>query len=111
MFSGVPVSSGSFDIDFQYWANLAQQDPAAYFAQRAALIEAFIASVPLQHQDDLRRLQALIDGTRLEAGSPVTATRKLMLMLSEHLAAMQSQLVLLRDESQQLSDCFARLAE
>lgn len=111
MSSGAPVSSSSFDINFEYWADLAQRDPAAYFSQRKALIAAFIESAPPQHREDLLRLQDLIDGTRLEAASPAKATRQLMLMLGEHLAAMQSQLLLLRDESQHLSDCFARLTE
>ena len=90
------------NFDFDYWSALARRDPAAFFAERAQMIEAFIASVPPEHRENLRDLQALIDATRLESGTPIQAVRKMMGMLGDHLGALQGQLTELRKESDKL---------
>ncbi|MDQ8021010.1 MAG: DUF3135 domain-containing protein [Moraxellaceae bacterium] len=97
------------NFDFDYWSALARRDPAAFFAERAQMIEAFIASVPPQHRDNMRNLQQLIDATRLEAGTPMQAVRKMMGMLGDQLGALQGQLVELRKESDRLVEVADRL--
>ncbi|MEC5396832.1 DUF3135 domain-containing protein [Uliginosibacterium sp. H1] len=97
------------NFDFDYWSALARRDPAAFFAERTQMIDAFIASVPAQHRDGLRNLQHLIDATRLEAGTPMQAVRKMMGMLGDQLGALQGQLVELRKESDRLAAAAERL--
>lgn len=96
-------------FDFDAWCVLAQEDPQAFFAARHDLIEAFIASVPEIHRPGLRELQTLIDGTRVEAGTPFKAVQKIMDMLGEHVRLMQAQLEQLREESTRLSAHASRL--
>jgi hypothetical protein len=87
------------DFDFDYWANLAEHDPAAFFAARCRAIETFIASAPAAHQASLRNLQRQIDSMRVQAGTPQRAILQLMGMLEGQLSAMRTHLLQLRDES------------
>jgi hypothetical protein len=96
-------------FDFDHWSALAKCDPAAFFAARQRMIEEFIASAPAHHRDALRDMQRLIDATRLEAGTPMQAVRKLMGMLGDQLGALQGQLHSLRDESDRLASVVERL--
>ncbi|MFT4173187.1 MAG: DUF3135 domain-containing protein [Rhodocyclaceae bacterium] len=91
------------DFDFEYWADLAARDPAAFFAARCRAIESFIASAPTAHQASLRNLQRHIDSTRAQAGTPQRAIIQLMGMLEDQLSAMRSHLLQLRDESAALA--------
>ncbi len=72
-------------FDFDEWAILAADDPAAFEAHRAALIEAFIDSTPRERQQRLRRLQWKIDRTRECAPNPVAACIRISKMMWDSL--------------------------
>ena len=90
------------NFDFDHWSQLARQDPAAFFAEREQMINAFISSAPLAHREMLREMQRMIDSTRAEAGTPMKAVRQMMGMMADRLDAMHGQLQQLREESQEL---------
>ena len=60
-------------FNFDEWATLAKTDPAAFAQRRADLIEAVIASAPLERQPQLRRLQWRIDMERQRCSNPMHA--------------------------------------
>ncbi len=99
------------NFDFDHWSQLAQRDPAAFFAAREQTINAFIASVPSEHRDELRELQRLIDGTRAEAGTPMKAVRQMMGMVADRLEVMQGQLQQLREESEEFVEQIGRIQQ
>lgn len=99
----------SENFDFDHWSQLARRDPAAFFAAREKLIADFIASVPVEHRESLRSMQAMIDATRAEAGSPMNAVRRMMGMMADHLDAMRGQLVELQSETGKLTESLGRL--
>ena len=101
------MSISSFDFD--HWSQLAQRDPAAFFAAREQTINAFIAAAPSAHREELRELQRLIDGTRAEAGTPMKAVRQMMGMVADRLEVMQGQLQQLREESVELVEHLDRM--
>ncbi|MFA9438229.1 DUF3135 domain-containing protein [Uliginosibacterium sp. sgz301328] len=92
------------EFDFDHWADLAASDPPGFFAERRRAIEAFIASAPPQQAAALRDLQAIIDQTRLEAGTPARAVSQLMDMLSDQLEIMRLNLIRLRQESLEMAE-------
>lgn len=87
---------GSFDFD--YWKNLAESDPAAFFRARDRYLHLFIAAHP-EHQASLIALQARIDTTRAMAGSPMQACRGILSLLEDHLLLLGETLAELRSET------------
>ncbi|MBL8381634.1 MAG: DUF3135 domain-containing protein [Burkholderiales bacterium] len=74
--------------DFDRLMYLSDHDPAGFFAERSRLIESFLASVPPERRDQLRRFQAEIDAVRASAGTPQNAVSSLMGMLTDHLESL-----------------------
>ena len=60
-------------FNFDEWAALAKTDPTAFAQRRAAVIEAVIASAPLERQPQLRRMQWRIDMERQRCRNPMHA--------------------------------------
>ena len=60
-------------IDFEQWAQLAQQDPHTFEQLRHRLLEAYISRASSSHQERLRRLQWRIDRLRDQASNPMSA--------------------------------------
>ncbi len=89
-------------FDFDHWRQLSETDPAGFFAERTRAIEAFLASVPDEQRDRLRRFQAEIDGLRASAGTPLKAVAGMMGMLSDHLEAMQGHTRQLLEAARQM---------
>ncbi len=89
-------------FDFDHWHQLSQTDPARFFAERTRAIEDFLASVPAEQRENLRRFQAEIDGLRASAGTPIKAVAGMMGMLADHLEAMQGHTRQLLDAAQQM---------
>lgn len=89
-------------FDFDHWHQLSETDPAEFFAERSRAIEDFLASVPAEQRDNLRRFQAEIDGLRASAGTPLKAVAGMMGMLADHLEAMQGHTRQLLDAARQL---------
>ena len=71
--------------DFAEWVALAEKDPAAFEKLRLAAIEAYIESVPDEHQARLRRLQWRIDQERRLARTPMAACLRLSRMMWDSL--------------------------
>ena len=63
-------------FDFDYWKNLAERDPAAYFRARDDVLRECIAEHP-GYVAGLSELQRHIDATRALGGSPLQASRAL----------------------------------
>lgn len=95
------TGSGS-GFDFDHWRQLSEDDPAGFFAERTRAIEDFLASVPDEQRDKLRRFQAEIDGLRASAGTPLKAVAGMMGMLADHLDAMQGHARQLLDAAREL---------
>lgn len=68
-------------FDFDDWSRLARRDPQGFENRRARVIEAFIASAPLQRQARLRGLQWQIDQVRASAGTPLAACLRISGMM------------------------------
>lgn len=88
-------------FDFESWRELAQRDPQAFFRARESAINAFISSHP-EAAEELRALQAQIDGMRAIAGSPTQALQGIASLLGDHLGALAGNLRQLRDEADRL---------
>lgn len=91
-----------YAFDFDTLSRLSDQNPQAYFAERARLIEEFIASAPESRRDDLRRFQAEIDAVRASAGTPGKAVETLMGMMSDHLHVLLGQTQNLAEQARAL---------
>lgn len=98
------MSRFDFEFDFDYWRELAERDPAAFFAARKALLEGFIESAPERLTADLRNLQSAVDSYRAEAGTPTVAVARLMGMLGDHLGALSGHMNELREQSALLAE-------
>ncbi len=68
-------------FDFDRWAALARDDPAAFEAMRRATIDAFIDGAPPERQERLRRLQWRIDQERRRAASPLAGCIRISRMM------------------------------
>jgi hypothetical protein len=94
-------------FDFDQWAALARDDPAAFEAMRQTTIDTFISSAPPDRQQRLRRLQWRIDQERRRAATPLAGCVRISRMmwnslvgrggLRERLAELGSALEGLRD--------------
>lgn len=89
-------------FDFDMLARLSNENPPAYFAERARLIEDFISSAPESRRDELRRFQAEIDAVRASAGTPGKAVETLMGMMSDHLHVLLGQTQNLAEQARAL---------
>jgi hypothetical protein len=69
------------ELDFEHWAQLAQDDPEAFEASRQAAIEALLDSFPTESRERMRRLQWRIDQERKLAKSPMGACVRLSQMM------------------------------
>lgn len=97
-----------YEFDFDQWRNLAEKDPAAFFAARSALLAEFIASAPQRMRGDLEALQTLVDHSRVEAGTPDKAAACIMGMMADHLSALATHMVELQDQSMELAALLPR---
>jgi len=70
--------------DFEDWAEMARQDPASFEQMRLAAIDEYIASVPAQQRERLRRLQWRIDQERRLARTPMNACIRISRMMWEN---------------------------
>ena len=71
---------------FEYWAELAQKDPARFEHERKKVIDAAISEAPKKHQLLGRQLQSRIDAARV--GNPVESLSRLRTMMLASLARL-----------------------
>ncbi len=100
------MTTSENDFDFEYWSNLAQQDPQAFEEQRARLVHGLIDNAPEYLHKRLQGLQWRIDCVRAQAKTPMAACLRISKMmwdcvLGEHgLAVSLQQLASTRAELQ-----------
>ena len=85
-------------FDFDYWKNLAEQDPAGYFRARDEVLRECIAEHP-GYLAGLAELQGHIDATRVLAGSPLQASRALFGLMEDQLHRLGAKLAELQRET------------
>jgi len=88
-------------FDFDYWKNLAERDPAAYFRARDDLLRECIAENP-DYVAGLAELQGNIAATRALAGSPLQASRVLFGLMEDQLHRLGARLAELQRETEGL---------
>lgn len=107
--SSAPGSDAE-NFDFDAWRRLAEQNPKAFFACREEAIEACIASNPHpEGREQMRRLQAQIDGMRLISGNPDRALQGIASLLTDHLHALTANLSELGKETQRLGGLLQKM--
>ncbi len=83
-------------FDFDLLSRLAQEDPPAFEAQRRLLFEEAFAQMPAQHQAAARARLAEVQ-VRM-AAAPGGRLAVAMSAMSDSLAALQRNMLVLRDE-------------
>lgn len=73
-------------FDFNAWAALAARDPEAFEAQRQAMIEALLQTIPEQRRERMRTLQARIEQVRSSSATPLAACDQIAELMWESLA-------------------------
>lgn len=76
-------------FNFDWWKDLAERDPAAFYVARDRVLKDLVAATP-EHEQTLRVLQDKIDQVRALAVSPIASTQGLALMMQEHLATLRA---------------------
>ena len=69
------------DFDFEYWMELAQNDPEAFEQQRKELIQHLIDSQSEEDRLSLKQLQWRIDSVRFLSANPLDACLRIYEML------------------------------
>ena len=93
-------------FDFDYWKNLAERDPAAYFRARDDVLRECIPEHP-GYVAGLPELQRHIDATRALGGSPLQASRALFGLMEDQLQRLGAALAELRRETEGLRTLLA----
>lgn len=74
-------ANNNAEIDFDTWAELAQNDPKGFETLRLKTIEAAIEKAPVENRERLRRLQWRIDQERRLARTPMGACIRISRMM------------------------------
>jgi len=72
-------------FDFDRWSELANRDPDAFEAKRAAVIEAAITRASTRSQARLRRLQWKLDQVRRTSATPLAAAIRMNELMWERI--------------------------
>lgn len=72
-------------FDFDRWSELANRDPDAFEARRAAVIEAAISRASDRSQARLRRLQWKLDQVRRTSATPLAAAIRMNELMWERI--------------------------
>lgn len=94
------MSSDESEFPFDFWARLAENDPATFEEARRLVIDSMIESAPERNRPRLRGLQWQIDAVRDRAGSPLGACVRLSGMMWQTLLGEQG----LVDHMRQLAE-------
>ena len=70
-------------FDFDRWRQLAVDDPQAFEAERARIIERAILRAPERNRERLRRLQWQLDQIRRTSRTPLAAALRMHRLLSQ----------------------------
>ncbi|MBL8447149.1 MAG: DUF3135 domain-containing protein [Zoogloeaceae bacterium] len=91
------------EFDFDHWANLAREDPPAYFRARARVIRRFIDAHTPAQAERLEEVQARIDTVRVVCANPRDASCQLAEMLEGQLRTLHDALDRLMALSEELA--------
>jgi hypothetical protein len=75
------MSQDEYEFPFEYWANLAADDPQSFEEARQLMIDSLIESAPEPQQTRLRGLQWQIDQVRARTPNPMGACVKISGMM------------------------------
>lgn len=81
------IASGK---NFEYWASLAQMNPAQFEIERKAAIKEVLDKAPSHLQERLKALQMRVDHERSLATSPMDSCVRLLKMMLEYGAVVPS---------------------
>lgn len=84
-------------FDFDLFSRLAQEDPAAFEAQRRLLFEEALAQMPAQHQSAARARLAEVQVRMAAAQGPDGRLAVAMSAMSDSLSALQRNMLTLCD--------------
>ena len=90
-------TANSTHLDFDYLTELARSNPSEFERLRQAAIEDYIAALPTERQQRMRRLQWRIDQERRNH-SPMGACLKLSRMMWDHLLGPGGLVVLMKGD-------------
>ena len=76
------------DFNFDWWKDLAERDPAAFYLARDRVLKNMVAATP-EHEQTLQELQDKVDQVRALAVSPLGSAKNLAALMQEHLAALR----------------------
>lgn len=71
------MHNDDYEFPFDYWAQLAADDPGSFEEARRLMIDSFIESAPPERQQRLRGLQWQVDQIRARSQSPMGACVKI----------------------------------
>jgi hypothetical protein len=91
-------------FDFEYWKNLAKNDPMLFEKKRSEAIETLIRSCREENQLRLRQLQWRIDGIRRKHDSHTGALVEMQQLVHESCEELMSTLEEVSRRLEQLSD-------
>ncbi len=72
-------------FNFEYWAQLWKQDPEAFEAERARMMEMLIACAPEEKRQRISAIQWRVDMVRKQAKTPMAASLRIQQMMWESL--------------------------
>jgi hypothetical protein len=76
------------DFNFDWWKDLAERDPAAFYLARDRALKNIVAATP-EHEQTLQALQDKVDQLRALSGSPAASAQNIAALLQEHLATLR----------------------
>lgn len=91
-------------LDFDFLTGLARSDPSAFEQMRLHAIESYIAALPPERQQRMRRLQWRIDQERRNR-TPMGACVRLSRMMWDHLLGPGGLVGLLQGDADETRQC------
>jgi hypothetical protein len=76
------------DFNFDWWKELAEHDPAAFYLARDRALKNMVEATP-EHEQTLQALQDKVDQVRALSVSPLASAQNLAALLQEHLATLR----------------------
>ena len=75
------MANENSEFPFDFWANLARNDPSAFEEARKLMLDSLIEAAPARVQTRLKGLQWQIENIRKRAGTPLGACVKISNMM------------------------------
>jgi hypothetical protein len=82
----------TMQFDFENWAKLAKQDPAAFERKREAILREAIKSAPPEYRQRLEGLQFRLDLERRKSSSPLSACVRMQSLMWDAFFRLREEL-------------------